>query len=329
MWQTWQQFSGSMLSDGGSRWLLESALSYFTTYLLVLIRLSGLMIIGPFFGHEAIPVRIKVLLVFSLALIVTTCLPNAQERGFQQLDLNQDGQLTGHEIPRGLHEAAVSTGLNPNQVSVSRSEYREVQGVPSTVFDLAWLAGTELVIGMLLGFGVLVVLAGLQLAGETFDQQAGTALSEIFNPALGTSSTPTGQLMFLMGTTVLLVMLPFDGHLMMLMSLLKTFEAIPVGLAWIDVSTLEVLRHLISQSLVIAIQIAAPLLASMALLSVAMGFLGFTVPQINVLVLGFPIRAMLCTVILLVTFSGASELIVDLFPKVLDQITDSLFSAGK
>jgi flagellar biosynthetic protein FliR len=312
--------------------LLEAAMSWFMVFVLVLVRLSGLMMIGPFFGHTAIPLRIRVLLAFSLALLVTPALWQAQERGFQQLDVNHDGQLSAAETPRMVLERKQEVMQQrdlPGEPTIRLSEFRRAQRIPSTLFDLLWVSATELMIGLLLGFGVLIVLSGLQLAGETFDQQAGTAMSEIFNPAMGTNSSPTGQLFVLMGTTALLVMLPFDGHLMMLTSLLKTFEVIPLGLAWIDVSTLDLMRHLMSQSLVIAIQIAAPLLAAMALLSVAMGFLGYTVPQINVLVLGFPIRAMLSLSILLVTLSGASEAIVDLFPTMLDQITESLITAGR
>ena len=323
---------GIWSSSGVQHLLLEAAMSWFMVFVLVLVRLSGLMLVGPFFGHAAIPLRIRVLLAFSLALLVTPVLWQAQERGFQQLDVDGNGRLSAEETPRLVLERKqeqMQARDMPGDPTVRLSEFRRLQRIPSTLFDLLWVTATELMIGLLLGFGVLIVLSGLQLAGETFDQQAGTAMSEIFNPAMGTNSSPTGQLFVLLGTTALLVMLPFDGHLMMLTNLLKTFEVIPVGLAWVDVSTLDLMRHLMSQSLVIAIQIAAPLLAAMALLSVAMGFLGYTVPQINVLVLGFPIRAMLSTAILLVTLSGASEAIVDLFPVMLEQITSSLIAAGR
>ncbi|MCA8983111.1 MAG: flagellar biosynthetic protein FliR [Planctomycetaceae bacterium] len=330
MFDVFQGMPGNLMSDWASRFLMDAALAYFMTFILVLVRLSGLMLIGPYFGHSAIPTRVRILLAFSLALVVTPALPDLQERGFEKLDVNQDKVLSGAEVPRGIREAYMrSTAKDPEAIALTLRDFQRLAGVPSTLFDLCWVAGTELLIGMLLGFGALVILSGLQLAGENFDKQAGTAMSEIFNPALETSASPTGHLLFLLGTIALLVMLPFDGHLMMLMSLLKTFEVLPVGLVWVDISTLDLMRHLISQSLVIAVQISAPLLAAMALLSVAMGFLGYTVPQINVLVLGFPIRAMLSLVILLVTFSGATGVIVELFPQVLEEVTNSLLSGGE
>ncbi|MCA8986313.1 MAG: flagellar biosynthetic protein FliR [Planctomycetaceae bacterium] len=330
MFEAINAISGNYLSQWANHLVVESALAYFVTFVLVLLRISGLMLIGPFFAHSSIPQQVKILFAFSLALIVTPALQNIRERGFEKLDINRDGVLTATEIPRPLRESTTIDQAfvqNPDQV-LTRSEFLKSQGIPSTLFDLAWMASLELAIGMMLGLGVLIILTCLQMAGESFDQQAGTALSEIFNPALGISVSPTGQLLFLLGTTALLTMPPFDGHLMMLMSVLDTFEVIPLGMTWTDVASLDVLRNLMTRSLALSVQIAAPLLSAMALLSVIMGFLGYTVPQINILVLGFPIRAILSTGILLVTLSGAADVIVDEFSIVLDQLVYSFVAPG-
>jgi len=336
MFNAVNQISNGFLSDWANQLFVHAAVSYFMTFFLVMIRLSGLMMIGPFFGHTGIPSNVKILFAFSLALIVTPALNNVRDRGFQQLDLNKDGVLNAQEVPRVYRESLPFESVRNQEemdsisgIQITASQFRTPGPIPSTLFDLLWLVGTELMLGMVLGLGVVIILTGLQLAGETFDQQTGTALSEIFNPALGTSISPTGQLFFLLGTTAILIMTPLDGHLMMLSSLLKTFEVLPVGMASIEMGSLELLRNLMSQSMVIAIQIAAPLLAAMALLSVTMGFLGYTVPQINVLILGFPIRAMLSLAILTVTLSGATDSILEIFADTLDQLTGAIISTGQ
>ena len=336
MFSVVDQISNEFLSDWSNRLMVDAALSYFMTFFLVMIRLSGLMMIGPFFGHTAIPMNIKFLFVFSLALIVTPALPEIRDRGFRKLDLDGNHVLSGNETPRVYRESIPSeAALRKNgndsapEVQVSRAQFRATGPLPSTMFDLLWLVGTELLLGMTLGLGVVIILSGLQLAGESFDQQTGTALSEIFNPATGTSISPTGQLLFLLGTTAMLTMAPIDGHLMMLSSLLKTFEVLPVGMATVDIHSLELIRRLMSQSMVIAIQIAAPLLASMALLSVTLGYLGYTVPQINVLILGFPIRAILAITILSVTLSGATDSILEIFAGILDRLTATMIASGQ
>ena len=58
----------------------------------------------------------------------------------------------------------------------------------------------------------------------------------------------------------------------------------------------------------------------MSLVALTMGFLGHTVPQVNVLVIGFPVRAMVSLLVLSATFSGASRAVVDIVPGVIDQL---------
>src|SRR5690606_35134594 len=148
--------------DFANRFFLDAALSYFMTFVLVLVRLSGLMVIGPYFAHTAIPLRVKALLVFTLALMITPSLTAVRDRGFEHLDLNLDGVLTGHETPSVYREAAAvnSERAVVKEVSVTRQQFRSSRGVSSTRFGLVWVVGTEMVVGMLLGLGVVIILSG-------------------------------------------------------------------------------------------------------------------------------------------------------------------------
>ena len=87
--------------------------------------------------------------------------------------------------------------------------------------------------------------------------------------------------------------------------------------------TLDLLQTLMHQSLVLSIKVAAPLLAISALISISMGYLGHTVPQINVLVIGFPIRAMISLIVLVFTLSGAADIVVESIPSAIDQLSRS------
>ena len=74
---------------------------------------------------------------------------------------------------------------------------------------------------------------------------------------------------------------------------------------------IDLLRDLVHQSLVLGLQIAAPLMAAMSLVALTMGFLGHSVPQINVLVIGFPVRALMSLTVLMASLSGVARLVVD------------------
>ena len=265
------------LNELAGRPLVEAAMLRFYAFTLVLVRMSGLMIIGPVFGQPVVPANIRVLLVVALSVLVLPTLP-------------------------------VDHAATP----------------PTAVLEYAVIAGGELAIGLVLGLGMFIIFSGFQLAGELMDQQSGTLLGEVVNPGLDTSGSMTGQLLYLLAVTAFLTMTPLGGHLLMVSGLVETFQTLPVGDAWISTPAIELLRDLVHQSLVLGIQVAAPLLAAMSLVALTMGFLGHTVPQINVLVVGFPVRALVSLLILGLTISGAARAAVDLVPAVIDRLIAAL-----
>jgi flagellar biosynthetic protein FliR len=258
--------------------LLGPVLARFYIFTLVLVRMSGLMIVGPLFGTPVVPPRVRVFLIVALSVLVTPTVPA--------------GEATWTLPPSLLEYVLVALG--------------------------------ELSVGFALGLGVFTVLSGLQLAGELVDQQTGIALGEVFNPGLGTSSGLSGQMLYLFGTTVFLVMTPVGGHLRIMSALLETFRTLPVGEAFVSFGAIELLRDLVHQSLVLAVQAAAPVLAVMSLVALTLGFLGHTTPQINVLVIGFPVRATIALFVLALSFTGAARTVIDLLPVTIDQLRAAL-----
>ena len=130
----------------------------------------------------------------------------------------------------------------------------------------------------------------------------------------------SSRTLFLLGITVFLVMEPVGGHLLMISALVETFQTLPVGEAFVAVSAVDFARDLVHQSFVVAVGIVAPMLAAMSLVALTMGFLGHSVPQVNVLVIGFAVRAMVNLLILSLTLSGAAKAVVDVVPAVIDQM---------
>ena len=252
---------------------------HFHLFTLVLIRMSGLMAIGPVFGQSAIPANVRVMLVLVLSLLIVPILPS--------------------QAP-----------------------------LPRTELDYACAAAGELALGFALGLGVFTILSGLQIAGELIDQQAGTALAGVFDPQSGLASSPSSRILCLLGATVFLCMPPMNGHLLMVAALVETFQTMPPGGADVSSDAIELLRDLVHQSLVLGLQVAAPVLATMSLVALSMGFLGRTVPQMNVFIVGFPIRVLLTLLVLALTFTGASQVLVDLVPATIDQLRFALAGAS-
>jgi len=318
------------VEDFLARLAFSIAAKKFYAFTLVLARMAGLMTIGPVFGQRIVPANIRVLLVLAMAIVITPTLSSQTAVGFRRLDADNDGRLVRAEIPDQLrprfNRLLKRAGKRPDG-ALTKAEYdfNSLQlEIPPTVPDYAWVIVGEFALGLVLGLGVLIILSGLQLAGELIDQQTGFSLGELSNPGLEINGSITGQFLFLFGVVLMLTMKPFNGHLMLVGSLVETFQTLPVGEATVTQSTFELLNNLVHQSLVLGVQVAAPLLAVMSLVALTMGFLGHTVPQLNILVIGFPIRTSISLLVLALTLSGAAELIVDVVPQTIDTLRENL-----
>ncbi len=306
--------------------VLQWAMLQFYAFTLVVVRISGLMIIGPVFGQPVFPTNIRILLILSLSMLITPTLHDQVTTGFYELDIDQNQRLSRDEVPAHLQdrfdELIVSAGREGTQ-ELSVNDYKFVAKMPASLLDYAWSILGELTLGFSLGLGIYIILLSLQMAGQMIDQQAGMALGEVFNPGFDMNASLSGQYLYFIGITIFLIMEPVNGHLLMLASLIDTFQIFPVGEGIVSTNTLDLLQTLMHQSLVLLIKVAAPLLAISALISLSMGYLGHTVPQINVLVIGFPIRAMISLAVLIFTLSGAADIVVESIPTAIDQISRS------
>jgi len=306
--------------------ILQWAMLQFYAFTLVVVRISGLMIIGPVFGQPIFPANIRILLILSLSMLITPTLHDQVTVGFYELDADQNQRLSKDEVPVHLQDRfdslVVSAGRQGTQ-ELTVNDYKFVSKMPASLLDYAWSILGELSLGFSLGLGIYIILLSLQMAGQMIDQQAGMALGEVFNPGFDMNASLSGQYLYFIGITIFLIMEPVNGHLLMLSSLIDTFQIFPVGEGIVSTNTLDLLQTLMHQSLVLSIKVAAPLLAISALISLSMGYLGHTVPQINVLVIGFPIRAMVSIAVLVFTLSGAADIVVETIPMAIDQLSRS------
>jgi flagellar biosynthesis protein FliR len=323
---------GDPLAEFTVRQGFQWAMLNFYTFTLVMMRMSGLMTIGPLFGQPVVPANIRVLIVVSISILVTPTLDNHARLAFRQLDVNEDGRLVRDEVPEHLHDrfdVLLQTYGAPEEFGLTIDQYHYTVEMPTSIAGYGRLILGEFALGFVLGLGVLIVLSGLQMAGQLVDQQSGIAIGDVVNPGLDMSGSISGQHLYLLGVVVFLVMTPADGapmngHLHIVSALVETFQTLPVGEATISVSSIHLLRDLVHQSLVLAVLVAAPLLAVMSLVALAMGFLGHTVPQINVLIVGFPIRAMVSLFVLAISMSSVGRLVVDMVPRAIDGLQAAL-----
>ncbi len=149
---------------------------------------------------------------------------------------------------------------------------------------------SEALIGLLLGFGITVLLSGIQVTGQVISQLGGTALADTFDPTLNTNLSVYSQLFYFL-TIAMFVLL--DGHRIVMDALLDTYTWMPPGKGSLGASYVEVLTAMLSQSFLLGIRAAAPTMTALLLATLVLGLIGRTMPQINILAVGFGINSLL------------------------------------
>jgi flagellar biosynthetic protein FliR len=189
-----------------------------------------------------------------------------------------------------------------------------IGAVPLELFSLAPLIALELAIGLVLGFMAGLPLIAAQCGGLIIGQQVGLGFGRIFNPALDDESDVLGQMLFFLALAGFLLV---GGHEGMVLAVLHSFDRLPPGGFVPDGALLSVLNAMLLSALELALRIAAPLLALVFLESVALGFIARTVPQLNILSLGFPLRILLGLLILAVGLLIIDEVLMEAIDQTL------------
>jgi flagellar biosynthesis protein FliR len=159
----------------------------------------------------------------------------------------------------------------------------------------------EVMVGIGIGFFTAFLLYAVQLAGSFVDLQSGFAMAMMYDASTGIQEPMTGRLYYYIA---MIFFLSMDAHHLLIKGALASFEWIPV-LAWFPAASAENLVVLgvsmIKEMFWIALLIAAPLVATLFLVDIALGVLSKSVPQMNLFVVGFPIKIVVHFIVLYVS----------------------------
>jgi len=164
----------------------------------------------------------------------------------------------------------------------------------------------ELLLGSVFVLALQLAFGGLYIAGRTIDIQAGFGLSLLIDPTTRGQTPLVGTLFAYAAGAVFFAL---DGHLDLLRIMAASLDAVPLG-AWHLPVSLDMLTAFIATMMTIAFGIAGAAMLALFLADLAIALLSRTVPQMNVLVLGFQVKTVLLLLTLPVTFGVAGSLFV-------------------
>lgn len=190
--------------------------------------------------------------------------------------------------------------------------------------DLILLAGREVLIGIVLGFITRFFFFVISMAGELVSISMGLGQAQVFNPMMGSMSNAMEQFYTVIATLIFLVL---NGHHMMIIGLVESFNSAPIAQLSFQYATLIEVVLKIQSFLIIGIKIAAPVMIAMIIVQFGMALLSRVVPQINVIFTSASVTALAGFVILFISLpllvmqmSGLIEFSMNEFFKFLKAI---------
>ena len=184
--------------------------------------------------------------------------------------------------------------------------------VPLVLFEnwtsIALLATREFLIGSLLGFLAALPLYVLQISGELVGVSMGLSMLSVMDPLSQVQVSIIGQLQFLTG---MWFYFHWNGHLLMVQALVESLKLVPPGKIALSVAWDLGLGGWLNQAFVLSLRIVLPYYGALLLADVGLGFLARTVPQMNIFVLGLPLKVALGFFVLIVVLPETVELIAD------------------
>lgn len=186
----------------------------------------------------------------------------------------------------------------------------------------------EAMVGLSIGMIAFIIMAVIQIAGGFIDFQMGFAIANIIDPQTGAQSPLLGQFF---NSLALLLLLALNGHHMLLDGIFYSYQFIPIDQAWPTFGSerfMEFIVRTFTASFGIAFQMAVPIVGTLFLVDLALGITARAVPQLNIFVVGFPIKISVSFIVLSIMMAVMIALMQKLFEFMIISMRDLMILLG-
>jgi flagellar biosynthetic protein FliR len=187
----------------------------------------------------------------------------------------------------------------------------------------------EAVVGLLIGLIAYIILSAVQIAGGLIDFQMGFAIANVIDPQTGSQTPLTGQYFYMIA---LLFLLSVDGHHLLIDGIFYSYEFIPIDafVLFHNGSIADFVIDSFNKMFLIAFQMSVPIVGCLFLVDIALGIIARTVPQLNVFVVGLPLKIFVSFVVVFLFLSLFMALVTSLFSGLFETMRQlmQLFGGG-
>ena len=173
----------------------------------------------------------------------------------------------------------------------------------------------QVVVGLAIGFAVRLVFSAVELAGEIIGLQMGLNFASFFAPASNAQVSAVARFFGHMATLLFVVI---NGHLMVLMAVVKSFDSFPADGNFLQALGQMRLHELGASLFSSALWIALPMIALLTFVNLTLGIISRVAPQMNIYAVGFPVTLTVGLLGIAATLPMLEQPVLTLMQQVMD-----------
>ena len=173
--------------------------------------------------------------------------------------------------------------------------------LPLTLASVILAVLSELLFGLAIGLALQLAYNVITFAGGVISFMMGFSMATAIDPQNGVSMPIVSQFLSLLG---LMILFSLNLHHWLILYISHSLAAVPLGGFLLTHDIVRYTLHAAGHMFLAGFMIAFPIVALSLLADVIFGMLMKTMPQFNLLVIGFPIKIMVAFVILIATLTS-------------------------
>lgn len=190
----------------------------------------------------------------------------------------------------------------------------------NTLFELFFDTIGEFLLGIIIGFICFLYFSSLYLAGTIIDTQMGFGMVNVMDPQTNSQIPIMGNYYNIIIT---LIFLAVNGHHLIIRGLVYSFEILPIGFTYsINGDFIAKIIAIMSETFMLAFRFSAPVLIMIFLANVLLGILARTMPQMNVFIVGLPLKILVGLFTVIITLQFLLPFSEELFEKMYSALYD-------
>jgi flagellar biosynthetic protein FliR len=191
---------------------------------------------------------------------------------------------------------------------------------PENLLDMGVLLARESVLGLSLGLAVMILLSGMQLAGQVVSQISGLSLADVVNPNFDTSVPIFSHILEMLAVAIFFLA---GGHRLVMDALLGSFAWMPPGHGRLPPDLLEALTAIAANSFETGIRASAPVMVALLLSTLIVALVSRTLPQLNAVAVGLNFNSLIVLGVLAFCMGSAAWVFQEQVADVIEQVQET------